>query len=91
MYITTQHSKDTCSDTSAYAEASDLRPTFLRYYTLGIHPPTPIRNFLEDMMHGNMRYDIAPPPPPTQAYDHIPQTPTNYIRLRPARPLDWYY
>eukprot|EP00959_Pyramimonas_sp_CCMP1952_P280513 5863648-Pyramimonas_sp.AAC.1 len=55
MYITTQHSKDTRSETSAYAEASYLRPTSLRYYTPEVHPTTPIGNFVEDVMHGSMR------------------------------------
>eukprot|EP00959_Pyramimonas_sp_CCMP1952_P134333 2810256-Pyramimonas_sp.AAC.1 len=64
MCITTQYSKDTCSDTFAYAEASDFRPRSRRYYTPEVHPPTPLGNFSEDIMHGNMRYDTAPPPPP---------------------------
>eukprot|EP00959_Pyramimonas_sp_CCMP1952_P327372 6853687-Pyramimonas_sp.AAC.1 len=64
MYITTQYSKDTCSDTSAHAEASYFRPTTLRYYTPEVHPPTQIGNFFENIMHGNMQYDTVPPPPP---------------------------
>eukprot|EP00959_Pyramimonas_sp_CCMP1952_P465237 9487962-Pyramimonas_sp.AAC.1 len=40
MYTITQHSEVTCGDTSAYAEASYLRPTSLRYYTPEVHPPT---------------------------------------------------
>eukprot|EP00959_Pyramimonas_sp_CCMP1952_P165878 3467039-Pyramimonas_sp.AAC.1 len=54
MYITTHNRKDTHSDTSAHAEASYSCPTSLRYYTSDVHPPTPIRNLLEDTMHGNM-------------------------------------
>eukprot|EP00959_Pyramimonas_sp_CCMP1952_P083954 1755707-Pyramimonas_sp.AAC.1 len=64
VYITTQYSKDTCCDTSAYAEASYFRPTSLRYYTPEAHPPIPTGNFFENRMHGNMRYDTVPPPPP---------------------------
>eukprot|EP00959_Pyramimonas_sp_CCMP1952_P029375 616508-Pyramimonas_sp.AAC.1 len=64
MYITTQYSKDTCSDTSAYAEAFYFRPTSLRYYTPEAHPLTPIGNFFGNIMRGNMRYDTVPPPPP---------------------------
>eukprot|EP00959_Pyramimonas_sp_CCMP1952_P130230 2723095-Pyramimonas_sp.AAC.1 len=45
VYITTQHSKDTCSDTSACAEVPYSRPTPLRYYTPEVHPPTPLGNF----------------------------------------------
>eukprot|EP00959_Pyramimonas_sp_CCMP1952_P096475 2016537-Pyramimonas_sp.AAC.1 len=33
MYITTRNRKDTCSATSALAEASFSSPTSLRYYT----------------------------------------------------------
>eukprot|EP00959_Pyramimonas_sp_CCMP1952_P326100 6825927-Pyramimonas_sp.AAC.1 len=53
MYIITQYSKDTCSDASAYAEASCFRPTSLRYYAPEGHPPSPIGNFFEDRMHEN--------------------------------------
>eukprot|EP00959_Pyramimonas_sp_CCMP1952_P395069 8277486-Pyramimonas_sp.AAC.1 len=64
MYITTHNRKDTCSATSALAEVSYSNPTSLRYYNPEVHPPTPLGNFIEDTMHGNMRYDFAPPPPP---------------------------
>eukprot|EP00959_Pyramimonas_sp_CCMP1952_P176978 3699134-Pyramimonas_sp.AAC.1 len=41
MYITTHSRNDTCSVTSALAEASYSSPTSLRYYTPEVHPPTP--------------------------------------------------
>eukprot|EP00959_Pyramimonas_sp_CCMP1952_P232486 4858747-Pyramimonas_sp.AAC.1 len=62
--MTTQHNKDTCSDTSAYAGAIYLRPTSLRYYTPEVHPPTQIGIFFEDIMHGSVRYGIVPLPSP---------------------------
>eukprot|EP00959_Pyramimonas_sp_CCMP1952_P122585 2562729-Pyramimonas_sp.AAC.1 len=64
MYIATHYRKDTCSDASAHAEVSYLRPTSLRLYTPEVHPPPPIGNLFDDIMHGNMRYDTLPPPPP---------------------------
>eukprot|EP00959_Pyramimonas_sp_CCMP1952_P307102 6427478-Pyramimonas_sp.AAC.1 len=33
VYTTTQHRKETCSDTSVQAEVSYSHPTSLRYYT----------------------------------------------------------
>eukprot|EP00959_Pyramimonas_sp_CCMP1952_P283129 5918302-Pyramimonas_sp.AAC.1 len=40
-------------------------------------------------MPGNMRYDILPPPTPTQTHDYPTEVPKDYIRPRPTRPLDW--
>eukprot|EP00959_Pyramimonas_sp_CCMP1952_P152315 3186680-Pyramimonas_sp.AAC.1 len=64
VYIATQYRKDICSDTSAQAEVSLLHPTSLRFYTPEVHPPTQIANFFDDIMHGNMRYEILPRPTP---------------------------
>eukprot|EP00959_Pyramimonas_sp_CCMP1952_P390614 8185761-Pyramimonas_sp.AAC.1 len=64
MYIATQYRKGTCSATSAPAGVSHSYPTSLRYYTPEIHPPTPLGNLFEDIMHGSMRYDVLPPPTP---------------------------
>eukprot|EP00959_Pyramimonas_sp_CCMP1952_P060533 1264453-Pyramimonas_sp.AAC.1 len=64
MYKTTQYSKDACSDISACAQASYFRPTSLRRCTPEVHAPAPLGNFLEYIMHGNMRCDAVPPPPP---------------------------
>eukprot|EP00959_Pyramimonas_sp_CCMP1952_P460983 9480783-Pyramimonas_sp.AAC.1 len=64
MYIATQHRKDTCTDTPAQAEVSYLHPTSLRFYTPEVHPSTPVGNFFEYAMRGNMRYDILPLPTP---------------------------
>eukprot|EP00959_Pyramimonas_sp_CCMP1952_P092731 1940596-Pyramimonas_sp.AAC.1 len=64
MYIAAQCRKGTCSDAPVQAEASSLHPTSLRFYILEVHPPSPIGNFFEDAMHGNMRCEILPPPTP---------------------------
>eukprot|EP00959_Pyramimonas_sp_CCMP1952_P326413 6832696-Pyramimonas_sp.AAC.1 len=64
MYITTQHRKETCSDTSVQAEVPYLHIISLRYHAPEVHPPTPSGNFFEDIMHGNLRFDILPPPTP---------------------------
>eukprot|EP00959_Pyramimonas_sp_CCMP1952_P079144 1654367-Pyramimonas_sp.AAC.1 len=64
IYATTQRRKETCSDASVQAEVSYLHPTSLRFHSPEVHPPTPIGNFFEDIMHGSMRYDILLPPTP---------------------------
>eukprot|EP00959_Pyramimonas_sp_CCMP1952_P189180 3957155-Pyramimonas_sp.AAC.1 len=84
MYITTHSRKDTCSDTSAHAEASYSSYTSLGYYTPDVHPPTPLGNFFDNTMRGNMRYDIVPPPPPRRltTTHHKPQPTTFDYDLR---------
>eukprot|EP00959_Pyramimonas_sp_CCMP1952_P039786 832086-Pyramimonas_sp.AAC.1 len=82
--------KDTCTAASAHAEVSYLSLTFLRYYTLEVHPLTPIGNFFEDTMHGNMRHDIAPPAPPHTRTATSPQPTATHNRHRPTGPLDWH-
>eukprot|EP00959_Pyramimonas_sp_CCMP1952_P071873 1501249-Pyramimonas_sp.AAC.1 len=76
MCIATHSRADTCSATSALAEASYSSPTSLRYYTSDAHPPTPIC--------GNVRCDIAPPPPPRRltARHRASQPPTPHRDLR---------
>eukprot|EP00959_Pyramimonas_sp_CCMP1952_P105062 2196168-Pyramimonas_sp.AAC.1 len=64
MYIVSQYRKDTCSDTSAQAEVSYLHPTSLRFYTPEVHPLIHMGNIFEYSMHGNMRYEMLPPPTP---------------------------
>eukprot|EP00959_Pyramimonas_sp_CCMP1952_P216063 4519274-Pyramimonas_sp.AAC.1 len=85
-YITTQYRKATCSDTSVQAEVPYSHLTSLRYYTPEVHPPTPIGNFFEYLMHGNIGYDILPPPTPcrltTTKHKSPPTTPDYDLRGR---------
>eukprot|EP00959_Pyramimonas_sp_CCMP1952_P133132 2783387-Pyramimonas_sp.AAC.1 len=73
--------KEACSDTSAQAEVPHSHLTCLRYYTLEVHPPTPIGNLFHDIMHGNLRCDILPPPTPrglTTTQHSSPPTTSDY-------------